>query len=263
MLISWCKTWSLAAPLRTNLIQTGDYTLTSALGWETENGLKSFVRGHQCLSRCRALSRKRAQTHAFHLIIFLHPVLQHVPACSRLHWGKLSSWWDSCSGKPRGRSSFTADQSLSPTKHRMHAMQSAHPRQATKALSKWGDTATCQANTSPTPWLLWGQSHYPKRQNYYKSVISSKNMSIFTLQPSIKHKRPLVLFTAEIAHTSSEGTWTPLWGLRTLVQNWKVFWFFFLILVFTNNPDASKQIMSKLIARKYLLQHTLYLPTYL
>lgn len=147
MLISWCKTWSLVALFRTNLIQTGLY---SHICSGPRNGPKSFVWGHQCLPRCRALSGKCAQTHTFHLIIFLRPVLQHVPACSRLHWGKLSSWWDSCSGKPRGRS-FTADQSLSPTKHRMHPMQSANPRQATKAPSKWGDTATCQANTSPTP----------------------------------------------------------------------------------------------------------------
>lgn len=39
--------------------------------------------------------------------------------------------------------------------------------------------------------------------------------------------------------------------------------FFLFILVFTNSPDASKQNRSKPIARKHLLQHTLYLPTYL
>lgn len=212
MLISQRKMWSQTVLFRTNLIQRGDDILTPALGQGIKNGLKSFVRGCQCPPRCRVLSREQEVCSDTGVPPNYLPsssapacpcLLQITPEQAQLLVGLMLWSW-----------AWTEHE---PTKQKMHPMQFANPRQATKALSKWGGTTTRQGNTSPTPWLLWGQSHYPKREDDYKSVHSSKNMSIFTLQPSIKHKRPLVLFTAEITHTSSEGIWTPLWGLRTVV----------------------------------------------
>lgn len=208
--------WSQTVLFRTNLIQRGDNILTSALGQSVKNGLKSFVRSHQCPPRCRGLSREREACSDTRV------PPNHLPSSSAPALSLPAPDYTGANSALGGTHALVNHEEEVPphrwpehesTKRKMHPRQFANPGQAAKALSKWGGTITRQANTTPTPWLLWGQSHYPKREDNYKSV----HTSIFTLQPSIKHKRPSVLFTAEIARTSSEGIWMPFWGLRTVV----------------------------------------------
>lgn len=84
-------------------------------------------------------SGKCAQTHVCHLIIFLCPACRHVPACSRLHGGKLSSWWEEAAppdGWPERESRQAQDctpRSLQTPrrqlKHRASGVTLRHPRQ--------------------------------------------------------------------------------------------------------------------------------------
>ena len=155
--------WSLAVPFRAILIQGEDDILISALGQGTENSLKSFMWDHQRLPSCRGLSGEWEVCWDMR-VPPNYPLSSSAPArpcLLQIALGKTQllvgpMLWPAMRRKLHGWPEHEAQ--------RMHPMQFANLRQATKALSKWGGTTTHQAKTSPTPWLLWGHSHYHKKR---------------------------------------------------------------------------------------------------
>lgn len=119
---------------------------------------------------------KSAQTHAYHIIIFLVRCFSiSLPAPDYTGTSAALGGTEALVGHEEA---VLMSQNMSPPSRRCTPCSLQ-----TKELSKWGGSTTREANISPTPWHLWGQAHYPKRQNDYKSVHSSKNTSLFTLQP--------------------------------------------------------------------------------